>query len=228
MKGDIPMKLLFKLVPFLLVFAFGLYLAGCVNLEQKTTLNNDGSGSMKIKYWTKSSNVSGDELAGFGFTDEKVKSNYTSSSTETSNIKIEKNTTDDSLITVTLDVKFKDLNKLSDAKAFSKIKASWAKGKDGMDFKYTLLQDTSNAKQMGMSDYKLTYEFDFAGEVLSTNGKKDGQKVNWNKTVADLKEDVDLTATIKSGKKCGLFGFELPIVILFGMTLMYGIRKRKK
>lgn len=222
------MKPLFKFVPILLVFAFGLYLAGCVNLDQKTTLNNDGSGSMKVKYWTKSSNVSGDELAGFGFTEAKVKSNYTSSSTDPSDIKIEKNTTTDSLITVTLSVKFKDLNKLSDAKAFSKIKASWQKGKDGMDFKYTLLQDTSNAKQMGMSDYKLIYEFELPGEVTATNGKKDGQKVTWNKTVADLNEDVDMTATVKAGKKCGLFGLELPIVILFGMTLMYGIRKRKK
>jgi len=222
------MKLLFKFVPIFLVLAFGIYLAGCVNLEQKTTLNNDGSGSMKVKYWTKSSNVSGDELAGFGFTEAKVKANYTSSSTEPGNIKIEKNTTTDSLITVTLEVKFKDLNKLSDAKAFAKIKSSWQKGKDGMDFKYTLLQDTSNAKQMGMSDYKLVYEFEFPGEVLATNGKKDGQKVSWNKTVADLKEDVDFTASVKAGKKCGLFGLELPLVILFGMTVMYGVRKRKK
>lgn len=222
------MKSFFKFVPFLLVLAFGLYLAGCVNLDQKTTLNNDGSGSMKVKYWTKSSNVSGDELAGFGFTDAKVKANYTSSSTEPSDIKIEKNTTTDSLITVTLDVKFKDLNKLSDAKAFAKIKSSWVKGKDGMDFKYTLLQDTSNAKQMGMSDYKLVYEFDFPGEVTATNGKKDGQKVTWNKTVADLKEDLDFTASVKSGKKCGLFGLELPLVLLVGMTFVYGLRRRKK
>jgi hypothetical protein len=222
------MKPFFKTVPFLLVFAFGLYLAGCVNLDQKTTVNSDGSGSMKIKYWTKSSNVSGDELAGFGFTEAKVKSNYTSSSTEPSNIKIEKNTTTDSLITVNLEVKFKDLNKLSDAKAFAKIKSSWVKGKDGMDFKYTLLQDTSNAKQMGMSDYKLVYEFEFPGEVTATNGKKDGQKVSWNKTVADLKEDVDMTATVKAGKKCGLFGLELPVIFLLGMTFIYGLRRRKK
>ena len=222
------MKSFFKFVPILLVFVFGLYLSGCVNLEQKTTLNSDGSGSMSIKYWTKSSNVSGDELAGFGFTDEKVKANYTSSSTEPANIKIEKNTNTDSLITVTLDVKFKDLNKLSDAKAFSKVKTSWVKGKDGMDFKYTLLQDTSNAKQMGMSDYKLVYEFTFPGEVLTTNGKKDGQKVSWNKTVADLKEDLDFTASVKAGKKCGLFGLELPLVLLVGFTFVYGLRRRKK
>ena len=223
------MKSFFKFSPlFLIVTFFGLYLAGCVNLDQKTVLKDDGSGTMKIKYWTKSSNVTGDELAGFGFTEDKTKANYSSSGTEASDIKIEKNATTDSMITVSLSLKFKDLNKLTDAKAFSKIKASWTKGKDGMDFKYTLLEDTANAKTFGMSDYKLTYEFEFPGEVIATNGKQDGKKVTWNKTVADLKDDVDFTATVKAGKKCGLFGLELPIVFLLGMTFLYGYKKRRK
>jgi hypothetical protein len=210
------------------ILALGIYLSGCVNLDQKTVLKNDGSGTMKVKYWTKSSNVSGDELAGFGFTEAKAKANYSSSNTEASDIVIKKNATADSLTEVSLNVKFKDFNKLTDAKAFSKIKASYVKGKDGMDFKYVLLEDTANAKQMGMNEYKLTYEFEFPGEVISTNGKKDGKVVKWDNTVADLKDDIEYTATIKSGSKCGLFGLELPIVILFGMSVFYTARRRKK
>jgi hypothetical protein len=183
---------------------------------------------MAIKYWTKSSNVTGEELGVFGFTEEKVKANYTSPNSEVSDIKIEKNETTDSLIKVSLNVKFKDLNKLSDAKSFSKIKSSWIKGKDGMDFKYTLLQDTSNANTFGASDYKLNYEFEFPGEILSTNGKKDGTKVIWNKTVADLKEDLDFTATVKAAKKCGLFGIELPVIFIIGMVSMVAIRNRRR
>ena len=139
---------------------------------------------------------------------------------------IEKNATTDSTSVVTLNVKFKDINKLSEAKAFAKIKASFVDGKEGKDFKYVLLQDTASAKNMGMSDYKLTYEFDFPGEVISTNGTKDGQKVKWEKTVADLKEDITMSATVKAGKKCGLFGMELPLVFLLGMGFIY-LRRRK-
>jgi|WetSurMetagenome_2_1015567.scaffolds.fasta_scaffold302995_1 hypothetical protein len=223
------MRLIPKYLPFFILTAvFSLYLAGCVNIEQKTVLKSDGSGTMSVKYWTKSSNVSGDELGVFGFTEEKAKSNYTSANTEVSDIKIEKNTTTDSVTTVTLKVKFKDINKLSDAKSFSKVKASWEKGKEGMDFKYTLLQDTSNANTFGASDYKLNYEFEFPGEVLSTNGKKDGQKVSWNKTVADLKEDLDFTSTVKVTKKCGLFGIELPVIFILGMVTMVAIKRRKR
>lgn len=221
------MKMLLKsLLSVSIIFLVAVFLSGCVNLEQKTKLNADGSGTMNVKYWTKSSNVSGDELSGFGFTDAKVKSNYTSSNTEPSEIKIEKNASEDSLAVVTLTVKFKDLNKLSDASAFKKIKASWTDGKEGKEFKYILLQDTASAKNMGMEEYKLNYEFEFPGEVLSTNGVKDGQKVKWEKTVADLKTDVEMTATVKGGKKCGLFGMELPIVFLLGMGLIY-MRRRK-
>lgn len=221
------MKMLFKsLLSVSILLSVALFLSGCVNVDQKTKLNSDGSGTMSVKYWTKSSNVSGDELSGFGFTEAKVKSNYSSSNSEPSDIKIEKNATDDSMSVVTLNVKFKDINKLSDASAFKKIKATWADGKEGKDFKYVLLQDTSSAKNMGMDEYKLSYEFEFPGEVLSTNGVKDGQKVKWEKTVADLKTDVEMTATVKAGKKCGLFGMELPIIFLLGMGLIY-LRKRK-
>ena len=222
------MKVLTKsLLSISTLFLIALFISGCVNLDQKTVLNADGSGTMKIKYWTKSSNVSGDELSGFGFTEAKVKANYTSSNSEPSDIVIKKNATTDSLTEVTLSLKFKDLNKLTDAKAFSKVKASYVDGKEGKDFKYVLLQDTSTAKNMGMSDYKLTYAFEFPGEVISTNGTKDGKTVKWDKTVADLKTDIEMTATIKGGgKTCGLFGFELPIIFLLGLS--YFAYRRKK
>ncbi|MCE1166299.1 MAG: hypothetical protein LWX07_12950 [Bacteroidetes bacterium] len=222
------MRVLLKsLLSVSIIFLIAVFISGCVNLDQKTVLKSDGSGTMHIKYWTKSSNVTGDELSGFGFTDEKVKANYTSSNSEPSAIVIKKNATTDSLSEVSLDLKFKDLNKLSEAKAFTKVKASWIQGKEGMDFKYILLNDSANAKNMGMSDYKLTYEFEFPGEVLSTNGTKDGQKVKWEKTVADLVTDVELTASVKAGgKKCGLFGLELPVIFLMGMGFIY-LRRRK-
>jgi len=35
-----------------------------------------------------------------------------------------------------------------------------------------------------------------------------------------------MTATVKAGKKCGLFGMELPIIFLLGMGLIY-LRRRK-
>jgi hypothetical protein len=169
------------------------------------------------------------DLGSFSFKEDKAKQNYTSSNSEVTNIKIE-DKLDDSTKHVYMDIKFKDLNNLTSAKGFEKTKASWKEGKEGKDFMFTLLQDTSNSKTMGSSDYKLTYTFEFPGEVLKTNGRKDGKSVIWDKTLADLKTDVEMTATVKDeGKKCGLFGIEMPLVFALGMTLLAGInRKRKK
>ncbi len=217
-----------KLFAATLVLAFAVYLSGCVNVDQKTKVNNDGSGEITLHYWTKMSNVkSSDDLGGFAFTKDKANSNYSSNNTEVKNVKVEEDL-EDSTKHVTVEMTFKDLNKLSAAKGFEKIKASWKEGDDGMDFSYTLLQDTSSAKNMGASDTKLDYEFEFEDEVVSTNGRKDGNKVVWNKTLADLKEDIEMTATVKGKKKgCGLFGIELPLVVFAGVIFLVN-RKRKK
>ena len=160
------MKKVLRFTPlFMLVVLLGVYLSGCVNFEQKTTLAKDGSGSMKIHYWTKHvKNITSDELQGFPFSESKVKDTYGTGGNEISNIKIEEKDEADTTKHVTFDLKFKDINKISEAKGFSKIKASWTEGKEGMEFKYVLAKDTSSSGSMGASDYKLTYEFEFPGD----------------------------------------------------------------
>ena len=201
-------------------------LSGCIELEQQTKLNADGSGTMDIHYWTKTSNIIGEEIAGFGFTDDKVNVNYTSPNSEVSEVKIEKNL-EDSTTHVSLKLTFKDINRITDAKAFSKVKATWEKHADGMLFQYILIKDTANANQPGMNDYKLTYEFEFPNEIVRANGIMKDKKVIWEKTIADLKEDVEMTAIVKEGtKSCGLFGIELPVIILVGFVVKTFVKRK--
>lgn len=217
-----------------LLFTFAIcmafYFTACVNVNQKATINSDGSGTIKLEYWAKMKNLkSSTELGSFSFKEDKAKQNYTSSNSEVTSVKIE-DKLDDSTKHVYLDIKFKDFNNLTSAKGFEKTRASWKEGKEGKDFMFTLMQDTANAKSMGSSDYKLTYTFEFPGEVTQTNGRKDGKSVVWEKTLADLKKDVEMTATVKDegGKKCGLFGLEMPLIFGLGMMLINRYRKHKK
>lgn len=215
----------FFIPSFVLIFA--LYLSGCVNVDQKTKINQDGSGSINLEYWTKISNLStSTELGGFHFEEGKAKENYTSTNSEVSSVSLEENL-DDSTSHVKLEIDFKDLNQLSSAKGFEKVTTEWAEGDDGMTFKYVVAADTSNAKNMGASDTKLTYTFEFPDEVISTNGRKDGNKVVFEKTLADLSEDLEMTATVKTEKKgCGLFGIELPFIVFAGLA--FAISRRRK
>jgi uncharacterized lipoprotein YehR (DUF1307 family) len=216
------MKSLYKFITVFFVL-FSFYLTGCVDLEQKTKINADNSGTMKVHYWTKSSNLSmNTDLGGFGFTEDKARANYSSVNSEVTSAKVEKKDSD-STTHVNVELNFKDITKLPSAVAFKNVKVSYEKGSEGMDFKYVLLKDTAGHS----GDNKLNFDFEFPSDVISTNGKKDGNKVSWTKTISDLKNDVEMTATVKSGKKCGLFGLELPIIVFTGL-IFAGLKRRKQ
>src|SRR5262245_50735590 len=121
------MKNRFKLTAVLsaFIFALSVYLVGCVNYDQKTTLKDDGSGSMKIHYWSAMSNFSmGTTLGKFDFDEAKAKEKYKSATTDVTSIKVE-DKLDDSTKHVYIDLTFKDINKISDAKGFEGVKVSW-------------------------------------------------------------------------------------------------------
>jgi hypothetical protein len=220
----------FKLMTVLgaFVFALSIYLAGCVNYDQKTTLKDDGSGSMKVHYWSGMSNFSmGTALGKFDFDEAKAKEKYKSGNSEVTSIKVE-DKLDDSTKHVYIELTFKDINKLADAKGFEGVKPSWKEVNDGMELKYTLLKDTSAAKQMSASDYKVTYEFTMPSEIVSTNGTKDGQTVKYSYTLSDLGKDIEMTTVVKKsgGKLCGLIGMSMG-TILIGLAY-YSQRRKKK
>jgi hypothetical protein len=223
------MKTKFKLFSVLAVFvlAESAHLAGCVNYDQKTTLKEDGSGSMKVHYWSGMKNFSmGTTLGKFDFDESKAKTKYTSGNTEVKSIKVE-DKLDDSTKHVYIELDFKDINKLSDAKGFDGVKPSWKEVSDGMELKYTLLKDTSAAKQMGASDYTITYEFTMPSEIVSTNGTKDGQSVKYSYTLNDLDKDIEMTTVVKKsgGKLCGILGMAMAAMLV---GIAYSFQRRKK
>lgn len=189
-------KFLLSILLLLLSTVFG---SGCINVIHKVKLNEDGSGTMSIRYWTKSSNINGDGVAsGFGFTEENVKTNYTCSNSEPTEIRIEKDVTNDSLAMVTLNLKFKDFNELSNAIAFNEIEASFYGDGKQKNFKCVILHDTNSVKYLGYIELMLYLEFEFPGEVISTNGYPitSVHNICWKNTFADLNENIEMIAII--------------------------------
>lgn len=209
------------------IFTASLFVAGCVNYDQKTTIKEDGSGSMKIHYWSNMKNFSmGTTLENFEFEEAKAKDKYKSSNSEVTSIKVE-DKLDDSTKHVYIDLTFKDLNKLKDAKGFGEVNSSWKEVADGMEMKYSLLKDTTAANLFNSSDYKVTYEFTMPSDIVSTNGTKDGQTVKYAYTLADFGKDIEMTTVVKKpkGKLCGIFGFVLGTMLI---GLAYYSQRRKK
>lgn len=210
-----------KNMQYILFFLFLTLFDSCINLEQITKIKEDGSGTIKLHYWTKSTNLSmGEEIGGFSFTQDKATKNFTSANTEVTNITID-NFDYDSSTHVQLNISFNDLNKISNAGGFTNIKALWVRNNDKIDFKYLIKKDTSAANSPDADKYNLEYKFEFPDEVISSDGTVKGNSVIWNKTVGDLKNDIEMNACIKAKSKiCGIFGIELPVILFFGLTFI--------
>ncbi|MBK8982491.1 MAG: hypothetical protein IPM38_09280 [Ignavibacteria bacterium] len=212
---------------YLLLLFASIIFQSCINIDQQTVINEDGSGTIFLHYSTRSSNLSmGDEIGGFSFSEEQIRKNYTSLNSDVTELKTEV-TEADSTTHVRLKISFKDFNKLPEAKGFSNSRTEWKKGDDKYIFSYTLVKDTVSADKLASGEYKLIYRFTFPDEVIVSNGVIDGNSVSWEKSLSQLKEDINMTAEIKNETGvCGLFGIELPGILLLG--LMYsGLRFRR-
>jgi CRISPR/Cas system CMR-associated protein Cmr1 (group 7 of RAMP superfamily) len=178
-----------------------LSLNGCLNVDQKTKINEDLSGTMNLHYWSPRHFVDigdvtmGDEIGGFSYVDSEIKRKYNSETMEMLDLR-RYVTESDSNSHVVVSIKFTDFNKISDAPGFYNITASYVKGKDGFDFKYIIPRDTTIRTKYVSEINTLEYTFEFPEEVLETNGTKEGNVAKWKFQVADLvNQDFELTAT---------------------------------
>jgi len=227
----------FKLSINILFVISLMYLAGCINVNQKTKINKDLSGEMVLHYWSPSNMIDigeinmGDEIVGYSYIESEIKKKYSSGNMEITNMRRVKSNVD-TTTHIELNIVFKDFNKLSESNGFANNEASYVKGKDGMDFRYFIPKDTSIRMDYVKDINTLEYIFEFPDEVTATNGtieetvnEKGEKKNNQVKWVFQLKdhatENFELTATVKdSFSICGMFGLELPIVFLFGMVIL--------
>lgn len=228
----------YKLVLMMLI---GLCLSGCINVDQKTTINEDGSGTILLEYWVNSNLVNigggvsmGDEIGGFSFMAEEIKKKYASAYSEVRSVR-KNDFPADTTTHIIVDIGFKDFNKITDMQGYSNIEASYVKGKDNTQFRYFIPKDTTIKLNYTTEKNTLEYTFTFPFEVLETNGTKDpsaknGNVVKWKfQTSEHATKDFELKATVKNKfQLCGMFGIELPLILMFGLIYFNANRKKRK
>jgi len=221
--------LMIKLLMFLI---FPLFFLGTVDLYQTGTIKNDGSGTMRVQYSAKESFLKPRKytVGNLSFNEEIAKKTFESPNTTVKLAKLNYDV-NDSTYYMTVDVEFKDINALAETPGFSNVVANIEPTDSGNVFKYILSKDPELYKDFG----SLTFIFDFESPVLSSNGGMEGNKVTWRSLGSknsDPSSDVVFLANIKSDgsnnssnkssgkeKSCGLFGLELPFLLLGGLAL---------
>lgn len=193
----------------------------CINYEQETKVNSDGSGSMIINYSTKNFNIIGEEIFGFGFTDSKIRENYSSPEIIIKWIDVQRYDKD-TTTHVRVDIDFKNLFTLPKAKAFRKVKPSFEVFPDSILFSYTILKDSLNAIKPEMDEFNLYFDFEFTNDIIESNGTISGKKVRWKFSISNLTEDIVMTAKLSNSKSgCGLFGIELIFILILGYVFRF-------
>ncbi len=204
-----------------------LALVGCINYEQQTTLNMDGSGTMHIHYWAKENNVmwlSSNKLA---FDEAKIRDQYKSDNITVQSVKVESDTKD-STKHVHVALAFKNIGRLTEVPGFKDMTISWTDKGETKVLTHVLKADSS-AGGFGMGDYSVTYAYTMPAEVLASNATKtDGKLLTWKYALSDLAKEQTMTATVKkaaAGNVVTIVIIVVAAIVLIGVVLML-VRKR--
>ncbi len=229
---------------FLFITAF-LYM-GAVDQFQSTFVKNDGSGTIKLTYSATEADVTKSNflIGNYPFEAGKIKEYFSAPGI---NLKKSEVIKKDGLYYVNAEIDFTTVYKIKDMKGFSGTNSSFIKTDSGMVFYWNLKGGVGN--QSGVLE-KVTFKFSFEGQIKSTTGVlKNNESVYYRDTKSgNFNSDLFCTATIipgtsqnsntnqtqekgkentPSGKSCGLFGIELPLIMIGGYVFALN-RKRKK
>lgn len=245
---------LFILSVFFISFMF---FGGAVKYVQNASFNNNGTGIISVTYSAKTSEVKSNNylIGNLPFSQDKINEYFNSDNTKVTKALVYKDKADTTMTSVTVDINVNNLNKLKDAKAFTGVDAGWVKSDTGMVFSW--LFTPSHAKtnsisvyQIGVSFegeirsttglikdnqanwYVLTEKMNPGGAYFVATIKSDGTTKNpfsgTKKESGDKKTTTDSKTEENKPSGCGLFGFELPVIIFLGFAFNKFARRRKE
>lgn len=235
--------MVFRKIALLLFFVISLFtpiIAGAIDLVQIITLEKNGSGIIKLIYSEKESLVKEKNfvVGSLPFSKEKSAEYFNSSSTNIRLFEIGKDPKDNSLTQITVSMNFKDITQINQMKALSEAKIKFIDTDTGRVFVYAITPEFTKANSLNYLLTILTYN----GTVKSTNGKMEGKNIQWSRSKQniDAKKVMDFIATVESESKtttnpsgdkeksCGLFGLELPLILLTGLVISGKYRRKRK
>lgn len=218
------MKLVNVLMKFMAIIVLAIALFGCLNYEQTVKLNYDGSGSLKIHYWTKLTNVM--SITKFSFDANEIKNEQYKPEVVKS-VKID-TVLQDSTIHVNIELDFADINKLDKVKGFNGNLITFVESGGLKTLTHTLKQDSA-ARNFGMDEYILRYTYEFQSEPTNVdpNGKVDGKTVKWEYKYSELgNRDIVMTASVK--KPSGNYLFIIVVIIVVIVIIIFFVLKSRK
>lgn len=228
-----------KSLKFILVFLISIVpvFANALNINHIITLQKDGGGNLNLSYFAKRSEIKSmnNMIGNFPFTNEKITELFSNPALQVKGVTIAKDSKDSTFDRVTLTIFFKNVSALNSLKAFANFTVNMSSSDSGNVVTYLITPEFT--KQNSVENLYVILKPE--SEILSTNGKIEDKRITWFRGSEFIKADkpFGFTATLKSedkkspgntggdGKSCGLFGMELPLLLLGGLVLTGRRRK---
>ncbi len=217
------MKNIFILL--LSVLLFGVLLPGCLNYTQKTELNRDGSGTMKLVYAFPAGSQTGRTITQEFDTARIRKEIFDTLFTID---KIETKVDSGDALTININISFKNIRDLNNTRLFNMFDISLEDGAPGQ-LKYQQYIRPSGEKPDPRILFIRKFIFEFDGEMITHNAhRQEGDEYIWEFKYDEIGDGKYIEATFAPQEPN-----YLPIYIVIGVVLV-GIggfilfKKRKK
>lgn len=197
---------------------------GCLNYIQDVQLYADGSGSMRLIFWTKMpDNESAKILDKIGiFNSDSIRNEFSSPYSVIKNIKVYTDTTDSTTHAV-VDLTFNHIDSLNQTKAFALSDFSLKDGAEGQKIFSQFIPPIATGFGINGNAFHVTYKYTFGGDIITDNAtSKDGRTLIWDYSLAQIGSGKTISVTFRPFKLketppwiYALSGLVLLIVIIF-------------
>ncbi|MDQ3021258.1 MAG: hypothetical protein M3R36_11925 [Bacteroidota bacterium] len=227
----------------ILLFCSALSFGG-VKYYQSTKINNDGSLSIYITYSAPTTEITKSKglIGKFPFNANSIREYFNFPDVEITKAVIYKDTQDTNETRAAIRFEAKNISKISNAKSFNGITARLFSSDSGLVFTWAVPSKYIESNIIETYHFIVTSE----PEIRSTTGTLKDKEIQWfvfgNKTdprgynfTTTVKSDVKITQAAGNDDKqtdnkkdggCGLFGIELPVIMLGGFALSYRLNKK--
>lgn len=235
-----------KTIFFAIIFGISIFSFSnsyALDYTQKTTINNNKSGTIRIQYSANNSEIKGaDVFMSLPFKEDKIKAAFSSDNNVIQSVSVNPNK--DGKTNVLVVMNFKYIGKLNTSSFFSNVNITYFVSGDSTTFIYELPKNGQIP-----SDFTPVYTFELpTKEIVKSSGTIKGNSIEYGLVSEKVKNGIKLFAIfinsneqLTSDKKtddkksnedkeegsCGLFGIELPIILGLGYAFSRKFKKKK-
>ncbi len=201
-----------------------LIISGCLNYEQEAEIYPDGSGKIKIHYWTPHPDPESlallDKLGIFN--PDSIRNKFSSAATVIEDVVAYTDTVDSTshaFITIT----FNHVDSLNSIKALEDYEFTLRDGAAGQKLFSQFIPSIATGFGFDGSAYTVAYKFSFSGDIITHNAtKRQGKWLIWEYNLSEIGGGKTISVTFRPYKLketpywiYALSGFVLLVVIFF-------------